>query len=98
MLSVTLKCNNSAMKLTTSIYNDLTRETCISLLQKKGSLVDQVVLFGFIRIEIYSLQSFYVQAVYNKNDDTLLEIKALISEEDWQPYLETLDLNDFIAK
>lgn len=83
------------MKITTSIYNDLATETCVSLLNKKGDLIDQVVLFGFIRIEIYSLHNFFVQAVYNKNDDSLLEVKALISEEDWLPYLETLDLNDF---
>ena len=46
-------------------------------------------------MKIYSLHDFYVQAVFNKNDDALLDVKALISEEDWQPYMETLDLKDY---
>ncbi len=83
------------MKITTSMYNDLTNETCISMIHRNGVLVDEVVLFGFIRIKIFSLHNFYVQAVYNNNDQSLLEIKALISQNDWQPYMETLDLKDF---
>tara|TARA_Y100000589_G_scaffold319890_1_gene349048 strand:+ start:3729 stop:3935 length:207 start_codon:yes stop_codon:yes gene_type:complete len=65
------------------------------MIHKNGVLVDEVVLFGFIRIKIFSLHNFYVQAVYNNNDESLLEIKALISQDDWQPYMETLDLKDF---
>lgn len=83
------------MKITTSMYNDLTNETCISMIHRNGVLVDEVVLFGFIRIKIFSLHNFYVQAVYNNNDESLLEIKALISQDDWQPYMETLDLKDY---
>ena len=77
------------------MYNDLTNETCISMIHRNGVLVDEVVLFGFIRIKIFSLHNFYVQAVYNNNDQSLLEIKALISQNDWQPYMEPLDLKDF---
>tara|TARA_Y100000589_G_scaffold328021_1_gene371113 strand:- start:246 stop:452 length:207 start_codon:yes stop_codon:yes gene_type:complete len=65
------------------------------MIHRNGVLVDEVVLFGFIRIKIFSLHNFYVQAVYNNNDESLLEIKALISQDDWQPYMETLDLKDF---
>ena len=83
------------MKITTEMYNDFTKETCISMIDKSGVLVDEVVIFGFIRMKIYSLHNFFVQAVYNKNDDSLLEVKALISNDDWQPYLETLDLKDY---
>tara|TARA_Y100000746_G_C15320143_1_gene373339 strand:+ start:249 stop:509 length:261 start_codon:yes stop_codon:yes gene_type:complete len=83
------------MKITTAIYNDLTNETCISMIERNGVLVDEVVIFGFIRIKIFSLHNFYVQAVYNNNDESLLEIKALISQDDWQPYMETLDLKDY---
>ncbi len=83
------------MKITTEMYNDFTTETCLSMIDSKGVLVDEVVIFGFIRMKIYSLHNFFVQAIYNKNDDTLLEVKALISNEDWQPYLETLDLKDY---
>ncbi|MFL2581648.1 MAG: hypothetical protein ACJ0QJ_00640 [Flavobacteriales bacterium] len=83
------------MKITTEMYNDLTNETCINMIDRKGVLVDEVVIFGFIRIKIFSLHNFYVQAVYNNNDESLLEIKALISQDDWQPYLETLDLKEF---
>ena len=83
------------MKITTEMYNDLTTETCMSMIDRSGVLVDEVVIFGFIRMKIFSLHNFYVQAVYNKNDESLLEVKALISEEDWQPYMETLDLKDY---
>lgn len=83
------------MKITTAIYNDLTKENCIDMIDMCGVLVDEVVIFGFIRIKIFSLYNFYVQAVYNKNDGSLLEVKALISENDWQPYMETLDLKDY---
>jgi len=65
------------------------------MIHRNGVLVDEVVLFGFIRIKIFSLHNFYVQAVYNNNDESLLEIKALISQDDWQPYMETLDLKDY---
>ena len=81
--------------MTTAMYNDLTTETCLSMIDSDGVLVDEVVIFGFIRMKIFSLHGFYVQAVYNKNDESLLEVKALISEKDWQPYLETLDLKDY---
>lgn len=81
--------------MTTEKYNDLKRETCVNLIDEEGVLVDEVVIFGFIRMKIFSLHGFYVQAVYNKNDESLLEVKALISESDWQPYLETLDLKDY---
>lgn len=81
--------------MTTAMYNDLTTETCLSMIDSDGVLVDEVVIFGFIRMKIFSLHGFYVQAVYNKNDESLLEVKALISEQDWQPYLETLDLKDY---
>lgn len=83
------------MKMTTAMYNDLTTETCLNMIDRDGVLVDEVVIFGFIRMKIFSLHGFYVQAVYNKNDESLLEVKALISEQDWQPYLETLDLKDY---
>ena len=83
------------MKITTAMYNDLTKETCVNMIDRNGVLVDEVVIFGFIRMKIFSLHNFYVQAVYNKNDDSLLEVKALISEEDWKPYMETLDLKDY---
>ena len=83
------------MKITTEMYNDLTTETCMSMIDRSGVLVDEVVIFGFIRMKIFSLHNFYVQAVYNKNDESLLEVKALISEEDWQPYMGTLDLKDY---
>lgn len=77
------------------MYNDLTKETCLNMIDRNGVLLDEVVIFGFIRMKIFSLHNFYVQAVYNKNDDSLLEVKALISEEDWKPYMETLDLKDY---
>lgn len=83
------------MKMTTEMYNDLTTETCMNMIERNGVLVDEVVIFGFIRMKIYSLHNFFVQAVYNKNDESLLEVKALISEDDWQPYMETLDLKDY---
>lgn len=81
--------------MTTEMYNDLTKETCLNMIDRNGVLVDEVVIFGFIRMKIYGLHGFYVQAVYNKNDESLMEVKALISQEDWQPYLETLDLKDY---
>ena len=40
------------MKITTAMYNDLTNETCINMIDRKGVLVDEVVIFGFIRIKI----------------------------------------------
>ena len=83
------------MKITTENYNNLTDESCLNMIDSSGELVDEVVIFGFIRMKIYSLHDFYVQAVFNKNDDALLDVKALISEEDWQPYMETLDLKDY---
>ena len=64
------------MKITTEMYNDLTNETCINMIDRKGVLVDEVVIFGFIRIKIFSLHNFYVQAVYNNNDERInLNIK-----------------------
>lgn len=83
------------MKLTTDMYNDLETETCLEMVTKDGDLLDEVIIFGLLKMKIYSLQNFFVQVVYNKNDDKLLDIKALISDEDWNPFLETLDIKDF---
>lgn len=83
------------MKMTTTTYNDLETETCLELVVNEGDLLDEVVIFGLLKMKIYSLQNFFVQVVYNKNDDKLLDIKALISDEDWNPFLETLDIKDF---
>lgn len=83
--------------MNTEIYNGLTKDVCMSLLIEEGALMDEVVIFGLVKMKIFSLHNFYVQAVYTKNEDLLLDVKALISDEDWKPYLETLDLSDFIA-
>lgn len=83
------------MKMTTLIYNDLTTDECLELVKKEGTLVDEVVIFGILKMKLYNLHTFYVQVVYNKGDDKLLDIKALISDEDWNPFLETLDIKSF---
>lgn len=83
--------------MNTEIYNGLTKDVCMSLLSAEGTLMDEVVIFGLVKMKIYSLHNFYVQAVYTKNEDLLLEVKGLITDEDWKPYLETLDLSDFIS-
>lgn len=81
--------------MTTGTYNDLETETCLELVSNEGALLDEVIIFGLLKMKIFSLHNFYVQVVYNKNDDKLLDIKALISDEDWNPFLETLDIKDF---
>ena len=77
------------------MYNDLETDVCLDLLGKEGTLVDEVVIFGLLKMKIYNFQSFFVQVVYNKNDDKLLDVKALITDEDWNPFLETLDIKSF---
>ena len=81
--------------MTTIMYNDLETDVCLDLLGKEGTLVDEVVIFGLLKMKIYNFQSFFVQVVYNKNDDKLLDVKALITDEDWNPFLETLDIKSF---
>ena len=81
--------------MTTLEYNQLEREDCLTMIKHEGKMLDEVVIFGILKMQIFSLRGFYVQAVYNKNDDTLMDIKGLITDEDWNPYLETLDIKDF---
>tara|TARA_B110000211_G_C14037249_1_gene535166 strand:- start:895 stop:1149 length:255 start_codon:yes stop_codon:yes gene_type:complete len=83
------------MKMTTIMYNDLETDVCLDLLGKEGVLVDEVIIFGILKMKLYNLNSFYVQVVHNKSDDVLLDIKALITDEDWNPFLETLDIKSF---
>ncbi len=81
--------------MTTIMYNDLETDVCLDLLGKEGVLVDEVIIFGILKMKLYNLNSFYVQVVHNKSDDVLLDIKALITDEDWNPFLETLDIKSF---
>ena len=56
-------------------------------------------IFYLFFIVFFSINAFGSDLTFpkplNNNDETLLEIKALISQDDWQPYLETLDLKEF---
>lgn len=83
------------MKMTTLMYNDLDTDVCLELVKNEGVLVDEVVIFGILKMKLYNLHNFYVQVVYNKGDEKLLDIKALITDEDWSPFLETLDIKSF---
>ena len=83
------------MKMTTVMYNDLAAGECLELVEKEGTLVDEVILFGILKMKLFNLHNFYVQVAYNECDDKVLNIKALISDEDWNPFLETLDIKSF---
>ncbi len=76
-------------------YKNLNTKESLLVLNRRGLLLDEVIYSGMLRLRMYRLANYYVQAVFNKHDDTVLEIKPMLSEEDWTPYLETKDLKNY---
>lgn len=76
-------------------YRKLNAQEGMLVLNRKGTLLDEVVIQGMLRLRMYSMANYYVQAVFNKHDNTLLELKPLMNDDDWQPYLETKNLNNY---
>lgn len=76
-------------------YRKLENKECLLVLSRKGLLMDEVVVQGMLRLRLYSLANYYVQAVFNKHDNTLLEVKPLTSDDDWEPYLESKNLKNY---
>ena len=76
-------------------YQKLTRSEGFELMSQQGVVVDEVTIYGMLRLRMYSFCNFYVQVLFNKNDHKLLEVKALESDDDWQAYLEAKDLKTF---
>ena len=65
------------------------------VLSRNGLLMDEVMVQGMLRLRLYSLANYYVQAVFNKHDNTLLEVKPLMTQDDWDPYLESKNLKNY---
>ncbi len=81
--------------MTVKQYKKLTTSEGYILLSKQGVMLDEVTIYGMLRLRLYSFYNFYVQVVFNKHDNKLLEVKPLQNEDDWEPYLGSKDLKSF---
>ncbi len=81
--------------MTVKQYRKLTTTEGYLLLNRHGVMLDELTLYGMLRLRLYSFHNFYVQVVFNKHDNKLLEVKPLQDEDDWEPYLESKDLKSF---
>lgn len=64
---------------------------------KKGILLHEGVLVAKRRTEdcilfLFHLENFYVESMYHVNTKALAEVRAFISDELLQPYLESISL------
>ncbi|MCX6182065.1 MAG: hypothetical protein NT150_09080 [Bacteroidetes bacterium] len=78
--------------MTVKQYAKLATGESYLLLSRHGVMLDEVTIYGMLRLRLYSFHNFYVQVLFNKHDHKLLEVKALQDEDDWSAYLETKDL------
>lgn len=81
--------------MTLKQYKKLDAHESYLLLSRHGIMLDEVTVYGMLRLRLYSLHNFYVQVVFNKHDHKLLEVKPLQYDDDWSSYVESKDLKSF---
>ena len=74
-------------------FNTLELDQKGSLVFREGNYVDHRIQYGKYKIVIYSLFNFYVEVFLDINSDSVKNIKAIETENDWHGYLESINLD-----
>ncbi len=63
------------------------------VLWKNAVFVDDRVIYNKFTIAIYHLFNFYVEVYYSVKDNSIKDVKAIHQEEDWDGYLNSINLD-----
>ncbi len=76
-----------------SEYSKLELKDKAEILWKGGTHLDQRVNYREHVIQVYALFSFFVEVYYAVEDNKITQIKPLEKEDDWEGYLNSINLN-----
>lgn len=81
------------MLLNHSSYN---QSEGFDLLKEHGTLLDEVLVYDLIRIYIFHYGGKVYQVLRNNRDKKFIGLTRFDRMEDWDPYLETINWENFL--
>lgn len=67
-----------------------------NILWNQGVFLDERVIYNNFKVLTYSLNNFYVEVTYHIKSNAIAQIKPLISLEDWEGYLSSINLDHLL--
>ena len=83
------------METTATEFNQLPYPKKSYVWKKNGVFLDERIIHGKCRIVVYAIFNFYVEVYYNLNSNQIGTIKALENSEDFDGYLNSIQLELF---